>query len=815
MKIEIRKIVCILAALVLIALGLPMAALAVESGVTVTSREEFMDALAQHKSPITVSGLVTIGGEAGEDKRMLPVMIPADTVIRGTENANLVSRAPVQLQGDVSFENIELTFNSTNALGSVPHREIFLAGHKLTFDNVKTELAGGDSSLGGIGGTETELLPTVYAGGYTDTEIGSSAALTVRNSNDATMFQAVYMAHDAESDNKVPYYGTAELNLDTKVTVREKIDVSRNSRSVINIAGGEYDSVRVKKFYGNENATLNLSGSTIPNAIVDHIGNIVLTDKACLSSKTDSFKNVTLRRGACLDLNEVSDVKISGDFAGADDPAEDKGILVVNQQSALTIGGSVTGTTQFQTNSRYFPGSFTVNWPYISANRETVSQDNFVLSEKSVGNGYRLKYSDGVWSVVLASQDDAREIGSIEFTAQPPAQVGLESIAKKEDDSIPNDSVYFDIIWRDAEGTLFSAEEADELGLYEANYVFLVKTEYWKSDDPAVLAKTDWGNAISLMPSPEHPGRYFLQAYEGAKTGDYTFLFCSDYCTEPVNTVQDLKDLAGHLIKAERQVVFLDKITEVSPAPTAVPTIAPTEAPTGQPVRTELPTPMPQSPSPEPTNKETPEPSPTEKVTSSPVPTDKESPVPTLSGGTDKKPVPEIYPPKKVVLSADSMVYTGKTRKPGVMVSDTRGQSISSRYYQLIYRNNVRVGQASVTVHFIGKYSGSIKKYFLIIPKGTKLLRLTATRKGILVKWKKQNKEITGYEIQYSGNSKFAKKGTKKVVVKSKKKVSRMIFRKRTGKKYRVRIRTYKTVKINGRAKKIYSRWSGIKFVRG
>ena len=805
MKMGIRKTVCILVVLALNAGGLPLTASAVESGVTVTSREEFMDALAQHKSPITVSGLVTIGEEAGEDKRMLPVMIPADTVIRGTENANLISRAPVQLQGDASFENIELTFNSTNALGSVPHREIFLAGHKLIFDNVKTELEGGGSSLGGIGGTETELLPTVYAGGFTDTDIGNNAALTVRNSNDATMFQAIYMAHDEESDHKVPYYGTAELNLDTKVTVRERVDVSRNSRSAINIAGGEYDSAKTKAFYGNENTTLTLSGITIPGAVVDHIGSVVLTDKACLSSMTDSFRNVTLRRGACLDLSGVSDVMVSGDFAGVEDPAEDRGILVVNQQSTLIIEGTVTGTTQFQTKNRYFPGSFTIDWPYISVNRETASRNNFVLSDKSVENGYLLKYLDGNWFAVWASQDDSKKVGSIELTAQPPSQVILDSIAKKEDDSVPDESVYFDIVWKDADGAPMSAGEAGEMGLYEPDYVYVVRTECWESDDPAVLAETDWGNAISLMESPGHPGRYFLQADEGAKTGAYTFLFCSDYCTEPVNTVQDIKNLVGNLIKAERQIVFLDKKPEVPPTPTptitptpaATPTIAPTmeptTVPTDQPVRSESSATQTQSPSPS--------------------PTDKVIPVPTMSGGSDKAPVPVIYPPEKVVLSASSMVYTGKARKPGVTVTDTKGQVIDSRYYQLIYRNNVKVGQASVTVRFAGKYSGSIKKFFFISPRGTKLIRLTAKRKGIFVKWKRQSKEITGYEIQYSSNKKFAKKGTKKLVVKNKKKVSKMISRKRRGKKYRVRIRTYKTVKADGRIKKLYSRWSGIKSV--
>ena len=121
------------------------------------------------------------------------------------------------------FQDIKVTFESSDALGSVPHREIFLAGHSLTFDNVKTYLEGGADLGGGFGGTEEELLPTVYAGGYTNTQIGNNASLTVRNSNSETMFQAVYMGHEAERDNKVPYLGTATVNLDTRVIVREKV----------------------------------------------------------------------------------------------------------------------------------------------------------------------------------------------------------------------------------------------------------------------------------------------------------------------------------------------------------------------------------------------------------------------------------------------------------------------------------------------------------------------------------------------------------------------------------------------------------------
>ena len=136
----------ILCAVLLVSLLLRMpwepawAAEGAEEGVMVSSREEFMSALEQKKSPIVVDGLITIGDQAEEGGRMLPVMIPGGTVIRGKgEGSILNSRSPIQLMGDgVEFQSLELTFESSDALGSVPHREIFLAGHSLTMDAVDT-----------------------------------------------------------------------------------------------------------------------------------------------------------------------------------------------------------------------------------------------------------------------------------------------------------------------------------------------------------------------------------------------------------------------------------------------------------------------------------------------------------------------------------------------------------------------------------------------------------------------------------------------------------------------------------------------------
>ena len=68
-----------------------------------------------------------------------------------------------------NYSDIELVFSSSNSLNSVPHREIFLAGHSLTLDNVSTYLEGAAGSLGGLGGTEKELLLVSFGTSYLDT----------------------------------------------------------------------------------------------------------------------------------------------------------------------------------------------------------------------------------------------------------------------------------------------------------------------------------------------------------------------------------------------------------------------------------------------------------------------------------------------------------------------------------------------------------------------------------------------------------------------------------------------------------------------
>ena len=86
----------------------------------------------------------------------------------------------------------------------------------------------------------------------------------------------------------------------------------------------------------------------------------------------------------------------------------------------------------------------------------------------------------------------------------------------------------------------------------------------------------------------------------------------------------------------------------------------------------------------------------------------------------------------------------------------------------------------------------------------TTITSVKTKSEAFTIKWKKKS-SITGYQIQYSTNSKF-KKGNKSIKIKSAKTVSKKITKLKVAKKYYVRIRTYKGKK--------YSKWSKVKSIK-
>ena len=99
-------------------------------------------------------------------------------------------------------------------------------------------------------------------------------------------------------------------------------------------------------------------------------------------------------------------------------------------------------------------------------------------------------------------------------------------------------------------------------------------------------------------------------------------------------------------------------------------------------------------------------------------------------------------------------------------------------------------------------------------PKGTKIKSLKRGRGSVTVRWNKQaakvsGKRIAGYQLQLATNKKFTK-NKKSVTVKNYKTVKKKISGLKKGKKYYVKIRTYRI--DNG--KKIYSPWSKVKTIK-
>lgn len=168
-----------------------------------------------------------------------------------------------------------------------------------------------------------------------------------------------------------------------------------------------------------------------------------------------------------------------------------------------------------------------------------------------------------------------------------------------------------------------------------------------------------------------------------------------------------------------------------------------------------------------------------------------------------------IYAAKTIKLSATKYTYDGKVKKPSVTIKDSKGNVIASDGYTVTYPSGRKnVGKYTVKVTFKGNYSGSKNLTFTINPLKTSISKVTAGKKAFTVKWAKKQAQVTGYEIQYSTSSSFAK-GNKTVKVTSAKTVSKTISKLTGGKKYYVRIRTYKTV---GKTP-YYSDWSAKKSV--
>ena len=181
---------------------------------------------------------------------------------------------------------------------------------------------------------------------------------------------------------------------------------------------------------------------------------------------------------------------------------------------------------------------------------------------------------------------------------------------------------------------------------------------------------------------------------------------------------------------------------------------------------------------------------------------------------TYTKTLQTYYKASNIKLNKTAYTYNGKVQKPSVTVKDSKGKALKNGTdYTVSYPKGMKnVGKYTVKVSLKGNYSGSKSMTYNINPKGTSISKVTAAKKGFKVTWKKQATQTTGYEVQYSTVSNF-KKGNKTVTVSKNKTTSKSVSKLSAKKKYYVRVRTYKTVKIGGKSVKLYSGWSVAKSV--
>ena len=531
--------------------------------VTVTSESQLRQALQAGSSLIVVSGSITVA----EDAAGTPLMIPGNVTITGADSSSeLIIRGAVQLTGDhVTIQNVKLHFISTNALQSVVHREIFLAGHSLVLDSVDTYVKGGaGSGLGGFGGTEEELLPTVYAGGFKNTVVGQNASLTVTNAVENTKIQAVYMSHDSGSDGKTAYTGSAEVYADAKTVIREGIHTENNSCADITLKGmGEsiIASAKIKDFYGNENTSLTLQKCSVDGNI-QNVENVILDDEAELCLVSGSLKNIEVKNKASLNLTEYDEsifVEIKGNFTGnqtSDNIAD--GYIVLKKDNQVIIDKDVTGTTKTAVGNKLFPSVFTEGYTYITAQGKA-AKESFAPAKAGWFFKYTVDTQSNWTATTKQPEEEDLSVGRLVIQSAPQT-VNINRIFQKEDGSIPDDTVYFDIDCYNSQGVLMDgADVTDWLG----SSVLVMKTSLWESEDAESLNETNWGEAVALVTDGEnYPNRYFLEAYPGAKTGTYTFLFFPNgYDEGNIETVGAVKAQKDKIF-AECTVEFTDKDIE-------------------------------------------------------------------------------------------------------------------------------------------------------------------------------------------------------------------------------------------------------------
>lgn len=95
--------------------------------------------------------------------------------------------------------------------------------------------------------------------------------------------------------------------------------------------------------------------------------------------------------------------------------------------------------------------------------------------------------------------------------------------------------------------------------------------------------------------------------------------------------------------------------------------------------------------------------------------------------------------------------FTGKAVKPSVSVKSGKTKLKKNVHYKVKFKNNKKMGKATVTLTGIGSLKGSVVKNFRIAPARVKLKNTKIAGRSLKLSWK-QSKGATGYQLQYRVN---------------------------------------------------------------
>lgn len=179
----------------------------------------------------------------------------------------------------------------------------------------------------------------------------------------------------------------------------------------------------------------------------------------------------------------------------------------------------------------------------------------------------------------------------------------------------------------------------------------------------------------------------------------------------------------------------------------------------------------------------------------------------------DVKSTTTIAKIKSITLNKTSFTENGKVQKATVVAKDSANKTIAANNYTVSYSNSnsKKPGTYTATVKFNGKnYTGTKKLTYKINAKAPAktTVKLSKEKKTSLkASWSKVA-NATSYEVQYGTSKSF--KGAKTVKVSSKSS-SKVLTKLKKNKKYYVRVRAVRTVKVDNKNTTLRASWSSAK----